>query len=148
MEKGIDLFTIISSEMNLQLNDIKTYSPLTLAYLGDAVYEVLVRTRVVCGGNTQVNKLHHKSSELVKAHSQAEIIKGILDELSEEEMTYYKRGRNAKSYTSAKNATIGDYRMATGFEALIGYLYLSGQTDRMIELVKKGINIIELQKQS
>ncbi len=146
MEKGIDLFTIISSEMNLQLNDIKTYSPLTLAYLGDAVYEVLVRTRVVCGGNTQVNKLHHKSSELVKAHSQAEIIKGILDELSEEEMTYYKRGRNAKSYTSAKNATIGDYRMATGFEALIGYLYLSGKTDRMIELVKKGINIIELQK--
>lgn len=148
MEKGIDLFTIISNEMNLQLNDIKTYSPLTLAYLGDAVYEVLVRTSVVCGGNTQVNKLHHKSSELVKAHSQAEIIKGIMEELSEEELSYYKRGRNAKSYTSAKNATIGDYRMATGFEALIGYLYLTGQTDRMIEIVNKGINIIEMQKQS
>ncbi len=143
MENGLEIFDFIAKEMNLEEHDLRTYSPLTLAYLGDAVYEVIIRTIVVSNGNTQVNKLHKKSSELVKAQAQATIIKGLMDILTEEEMGYYKRGRNAKSYTSAKNATIADYRMATGFEALVGYLYLSNQSDRMMDLIKKGLDIIE-----
>ncbi len=143
MENGLEIFDFIAKEMNLEEHDLRTYSPLTLAYLGDAVYEVVIRTIVVSKGNTQVNKLHKKSSALVKAEAQANIIKGIMEMLNEEEIGYYKRGRNAKSYTSAKNATIADYRMATGFEALIGYLYLSNQSERMMFLIQKGLDIIE-----
>ena len=84
--------------------------------------------------------MHKKSSNLVKAETQALIIKALMDELSEEELAYYKRGRNAKSYTSAKNASMSDYRMATGFEALVGYLYLTGQDERLFEIVKQGIS--------
>lgn len=143
MENGLEIFDFIAKEMHLEEHDLRTYSPLTLAYLGDAVYEVIIRTIVVSKGNTQVNKLHKKSSALVKAEAQANIIKGIMEMLNEEEIGYYKRGRNAKSYTSAKNATIADYRMATGFEALIGYLYLSNQSERMMFLIQKGLDIIE-----
>ncbi|NLL92727.1 MAG: ribonuclease III [Clostridiales bacterium] len=143
MEKSIDLFEYTAKHLDLMGKDITTFSPLTLAFLGDAVYEVIIRTMVVCEGNTQVNKLHKKSSNLVKAEAQANMIKSLMDELSEEELAYYKRGRNAKSYTSAKNATIADYRMATGFEALVGYLYLTRQSERMMELIKKGIAAVE-----
>lgn len=142
MENGIELFGTICKQLNLETHSMETYSPLTLAFLGDAVYEVIVRTIVVSDGNQQVNKLHKKSSMLVKAETQAKMIKVLMDGLSEEELAYYKRGRNAKSYTSAKNASIGDYRMATGFEALMGYLYLSNNTERMLELIKKGIELI------
>ena len=105
------------------------------AYLGDAVYEILIRTIVVSEGNMQVNKLHKKSSALVKAAAQAEFLMAIEEDLTEEEHAVYKRGRNAKSFSMAKNATMKDYRMATGFEALMGYLYLSGRTERMVDLV-------------
>ncbi|MBQ1192548.1 MAG: ribonuclease III [Lachnospiraceae bacterium] len=142
MENGLEIFQYIAEKMELNSEPIETYSPLTLAYIGDAVYEVIIRTMVVSKGNTQVNKLHKKSSSLVKAETQAKIIKALMEKLSEEEMHYYKRGRNAKSYTSAKNASIGDYRMATGFEALIGALYLSNQSERMIELIREGIKLI------
>ncbi len=143
MENGIDIYEIIKSSMGLKQNPIESYSPLTLAYIGDAVYEVVIRTLVISDGNTQVNKLHKRASYYVKANTQAEIIKLLMDELTEEELHYYKRGRNAKSYTSAKNASIGDYRMATGFEALVGYLYLTNQSTRMIELVKDGLKLLE-----
>lgn len=143
MENGIDIYEIIKSSMGLKQNPIESYSPLTLAYIGDAVYEVVIRTLVISDGNTQVNKLHKRASYYVKANTQAELIKLLMDELTEEELHYYKRGRNAKSYTSAKNASIGDYRMATGFEALVGYLYLTNQSTRMIELVKDGLKLLE-----
>lgn len=136
-----DLFGIIADKLNLEKADPMGYSPLVLAYIGDAIYEVVIRTKVISSGNTQVNKMHKQSSSYVKAETQALIIKGIMDELSEEELRVYKRGRNAKSFTSAKNASIGDYRMATGFEALMGYLYLSGQTERMLSLILRGIEI-------
>jgi ribonuclease-3 family protein len=77
----------------------------------------------------------------VKAERQSEIIQELLPELTEEEEQIYKRGRNAKSYSAAKNASVGDYRRATGFEALMGYLYLTEQEDRMLELIKKGIEL-------
>ena len=143
MGESLSIYDIIKNSFDLKENDPKSYSPLILAYIGDAVYEIIIRTIIVSDGNTQVNKMHKKSSNLVKAETQANIIKAIMDDLSEEELATYKRGRNAKSYTSAKNASISDYRMATGFEALIGYLYLSGQTERMTDIVKLGLSRVQ-----
>ena len=94
--------------------DENSYSPLVLAYIGDSVYEVIIRTKVINRGSMQVNKMHKQSSELVKAGTQAELIKAIEDMLTQEEHAVFKRGRNAKSATSAKNASVIDYRMATG----------------------------------
>ena len=123
----------------LEDTDIRTYSPLTLAYIGDAIYELVIRTILVEKGNTQVNKLHQRASKLVKASAQSEIIEKLKPYLTEEETGIFKRGRNAKSFTMAKNASMSDYRRATGFEALMGYLYLTEQWDRMLELIKIGI---------
>ena len=123
----------------LEDTDIRTYSPLTLAYIGDAIYELVIRTILVEKGNAQVNKLHQRASKLVKASAQSEIIEKLKPYLTEEETGIFKRGRNAKSFTMAKNASMSDYRRATGFEALMGYLYLTEQWDRMLELIKIGI---------
>ena len=99
----------------------------------------MIRTHVVSHGSMQVNKMHKKSASLVKAQTQAELIKILEPELTPLEHAAYKRGRNAKSVTMAKHATMIDYRMATGFEALMGYLYLTGRTERILELAKKGL---------
>lgn len=115
--------------------DIRTYSPLTLAYIGDGIFDLVIRTIVVGKGNTSANQLHHKTSHIVKAHSQAMMAEVLTEILTEEEKDVYRRGRNAKSHTMAKNATVADYRSATGFEALMGYLYLTNKSERMIELV-------------
>lgn len=115
--------------------NVGMYSPLVLAYIGDAVYELIIRTMIVNRGNCPVNQMHKKSSSLVKAAAQAELIHLIMEDLTEQEQSVYKRGRNAKSATAAKNASIQDYRTATGFEALVGYLYLNGEKERLIELV-------------
>ena len=123
----------------LENTDIRTYSPLTLAYIGDAIYELVIRTILVEKGNTQVNKLHQRASKLVKASAQSAIIEKLKPYLTDEEMGVFKRGRNAKSFTMAKNASMSDYRRATGFEALMGFLYLTEQWDRMLELIKIGI---------
>ena len=123
----------------LEDTDIRTYSPLTLAYIGDAIYELVIRTILVEKGNTQVNKLHQRASKLVKASAQSEIVEKLKPYLTEEEMGIFKRGRNAKSFTTAKNASMSDYRRATGFEALMGHLYLTEKWDRMLELIKIGI---------
>ncbi len=129
----------IGEVFSLTEQDIKTYSPLTLAYIGDAVYEIIVRTVLVGQGNAPVNLLHKRASNLVKAGAQKEAYDRIRERLTEEEMSVFRRGRNAKSYTSAKNAAIGDYRVATGFEALFGYWYLTGQTERMLQMAKAGM---------
>jgi ribonuclease-3 family protein len=141
MDKSIILD--MKEQFGLKEVDIRTYSPLSLAYIGDAVYEVIVRTILLHRGNMAVNKYHRKASHMVNASAQARIIKELEPMLTEEEMAVYKRGRNAKSYTSAKNATIIEYRMATGFEALIGYLYLKEEMDRIFVLVKAGLHIGE-----
>lgn len=119
--------------------DIVSYPPLTLAYIGDAIYEIIIRTYVVINTNTQVNKLHKMTSNLVKAKTQSDMIKSLYYELTEEELRIFKRGRNAKSVSVAKNASVTEYRTATGFEALMGYLYLNNETERMMELIKKGL---------
>lgn len=120
-------------------DDMRTYSPLVLAYIGDGIYELVIRSIVVGQGNRQVNKLHQQSSRYVKAQAQSAMMETLLPLLSEEEADIYKRGRNAKSYTTAKNASVNDYRRATGFEALMGYLYLQGNMERLLELVKAAV---------
>ena len=136
METGLNAF---KEALHLKHVEAGEYSPLALAYIGDAVYELAIRTLVMNRGNMQVNKMHKKSASLVKAQTQAELIKILEPELTPLEHAAYKRGRNAKSVTMAKHATMIDYRMATGFEALMGYLYLTEQFDRMAELLGKGL---------
>lgn len=112
------------------------YSPLVLAYLGDAVFEMYIRTMLVSKANMPVNKLHKEATGYVKAKAQSELLGKIYDKLTEEEISVFKRGRNAHSYTSAKNADVVDYRRATGFEALMGYLYIKGDSKRIKELLE------------
>ena len=116
-------------------------SPLVLAYIGDSIFDLVIKTYLLdTKGHMQVNKLNRFASNIVKAQSQSEMIGIIEPLLSPAEEAVYKRGRNAKSYTSAKNASISDYRRATGFEALMGYLYLEGEYERMIQLIKAGLD--------
>ena len=110
-----------------------------LAYIGDAVYELMVRRYVLEYGSMQPERLHKHATALVNAAAQSEMIGRLLPYLTEEEESVYKRGRNAHSPTMAKNATVGDYRRATGLEALIGYLYLKQDTERIVELMQKGL---------
>ena len=127
---------------HLEDQDLRSYSPLTLAYIGDGVYELIIRTILVKKGNCPVNRLHKKASSLVKAGAQSAIMEVIEEELTPEELSVYRRGRNAHSPTMAKHATMADYRRATGFEALMGYLYLKEDYTRMLTLVRMGIGAV------
>lgn len=109
-------------------------SPLTLAFIGDTVFDLLVRERVVKQANRPVGKLHAQCAKLVCAGAQALAVKLILPILTEEELAVYKRGRNAKSGHKPKNASEAQYHASTGLEALFGWLYLSGETQRVHEL--------------
>lgn len=129
----------LKGQFQLPPVDIRTYSPVVLAYIGDAVYELIIRTILVDQGNRQASTLHKKASTYVKASAQAAMAESFLPDLTEEELQYFKRGRNAKTVSMAKHATMHDYRHATGFEALMGYLYLTDQMNRMIDLVKMGM---------
>ena len=139
MEESITILDAIKKEFDCKEADIRTYSPLTLAYIGDAIYDLVIRTIVVERGNKSANNLHKQTVAYVNARVQAKMIDALESELSEEESAVYHRGRNAKSYTAAKNASIIEYRKATGFEALCGYLYLSGQQERMLYLIREAI---------
>lgn len=119
---------------------LNEYSPLVLAYIGDAVFELLVRTNIVMGGNRRIRDIHLDTVEMVKAQSQARVIRQIFTELNEEEQDIVRRGRNAKS-TPPKHADVGDYHMSTGFEALLGYLYLKGEEDRLLYLVNQALGV-------
>ena len=146
MEEGIrdvsGFQTLCREALRLKEMDPGTYSPLALAYIGDAVYELIVRTMVISHGSIQVNKMHKKSASLVNAGTQAEMIRLMMEELTEEETAVYKRGRNAKSVTTAKHATVVDYITATVFEALCGYLYLMGRLERLVTLISHGFEKI------
>ena len=144
MEKSLILKEKFLDEFGLEEQALRTYSPLTLAYIGDAIFELVVRTVLVERKNTQAEKLHKAATKIVKAETQALMIEAIKEELTEEELAVYKRGRNAKAVTRAKNATMAEYRRATGFEALMGYLYLKGDIVRMIELIHLGVEKAEV----
>lgn len=119
------------------------YSPSQLAYAGDAVYELLVRSYIINNHDYNVNLMHRQAVKFVKARAQANIIKELSPVLTEEEKKVVKRGRNAKVTSSPKNADLMDYRYATGFEALFGYLFLNNETDRLLSLFNMIIEIID-----
>lgn len=141
MEKSIefDWKSCMCETLELKEVDITGYSPLTLAYIGDSVYDLIIKTMIVTEGNKQVKKLHHETSKMVQASAQSEMMRVIQGHLTEEEHAIYKRGRNAKTVSPAKNQTLTDYRRATGFEALIGWLYMKNEWARILELVKIGL---------
>lgn len=131
-----DLLKITSGELSHKAN---SYSPLALAYIGDGIYEIFIRTYVMNRGNMPVNKMHKASRDLVRASSQCKIYYLIEELLTEEEQAVLRRGRNAKSISTPKNGDITEYRHATGLEALIGYLYIEGKVDRIKELIDTGL---------
>lgn len=135
-----NLLEITSGQMNHKAN---SYSPLALAYIGDGVYEMFVRTYVINKGNAPVNKMHKASRELVRASAQAKIYYLIEEALTENEMAVLRRGRNAKSISVPKNGDVTEYRHATGLEALIGYLYIDGQIERIKELIDLGLKRLD-----
>lgn len=133
MEKSMN--ELLDKMISMQKKKPEEYSPLLLAYIGDAVYEVYVRTALIKRGNLPVNELHRLSKRYVSAGAQSEIISKLEESLSDEELRIYKRGRNAKPGTLPKHADVGDYHRATGFEALVGYLYLKGDFERLYSLL-------------
>ena len=126
MEKsiGFEFDSYMQEVFQMKEVDVNSYSPLTLAYIGDSIYDLIIKSLVINQGNRQVNKLHKETSMYVQASTQSLMMRAMQEELTEEEHAVYKRGRNAKSVSPAKNQSITDYRRATGFEALLGYLYL------------------------
>ncbi len=122
---------------------LRTYSPQTFAYLGDAVYSLFMRDRVVRRGNCPAKKLHNATIVYVSANAQEAAIDGLFDALTEEERDIYERGKNTKVETHAKNASLTTYHKATGLECLVGYLYLKGDRERLEELMTRAAEINE-----
>lgn len=130
------------------MRDYRQLNGLALAYVGDAVYETYIRQHLVAQGHTRPSQLHRLSTHYVSAKAQARLIQKMLDEkmLNEEEESFYRRGRNSKSQTSAKNTEIKSYRMSTGFESVMGYLHLTKQEERVEQLVQWCIQQVEKEK--
>lgn len=123
--------------------DAKECSPLVLAYIGDCVFDLIIKTMAAGRGNRPVHKLHEETSRYVKASAQSFMMRSMQEHLTEEEHAIYRRGRNSRTVSPAKNQSITDYRRATGFEALIGYLYLRREYERLTELVALGLESME-----
>lgn len=134
--------------MSEEQADYQQLNGIALAYMGDAAYEVFIRQHLIEQGLTKPTKLHHKATMYVSAKAQAALIDLMTqdDLLSETEQDYFRRGRNAKSYTHAKNTSVMTYRISTGFEALFGYLHLSHQTERLAELAHWCIDQVEAER--
>lgn len=145
MEKsvGFEFDSYMQEVFQMKEVDVHSYSPLTLAYIGDSIYDLIIKSLVINQGNRQVNKLHKETSMYVQASTQSLMMRAMQEELTEEEHAVYKRGRNAKSVSPAKNQSITDYRRATGFEALLGYLYLKKEWKRMLDLLKIGLDSLK-----
>lgn len=145
MEKGItfEFYDQIREVLGLPETDVDSCSPLVLAYMGDCVYDLIIKSMVVSRGNKQVHRLHEETSSYVQASAQSQMMRAMQPHLTEEEHAIYRRGRNTRSVSAAKNQTITDYRRATGFEALAGYLFLKKRYARLMELVKIGLDSLE-----
>jgi len=140
VEKSVDNIIFNSISEVMKPTEVSSrYSPLALAYIGDSVYDLLVKRYFVMKSNMQTEKYHKKVSSIVSANSQAEFIEGYMDSLTEDEQAVFKRARNSSPHTKAKNASLQNYLKATGFEAILGYLYLSGQNERLYEIVDKSV---------
>lgn len=138
MEESLGFLEQLKASFGYEEVDIRTYSPLTLAFLGDGVYELVVRSLLVGRGNRGVESLHKEKSRYVNAKTQAQIAENIRELFTQEEEAIYRRGRNTNIHSSAKNASMSDYRKATGLEALCGYLYLQNNMERLTGLLKEG----------
>ena len=140
-----EIFKLYKEKLNLKAVDVQTTSPLILAYIGDCLYDLAVREYVVSNFPGVVNAVNQKKTTFVCAHAQSEIMGFLIGQgvLTDEEMSVYRRGRHQKSATHSKNSSIQEYRRATGFEALIGYLYLTEQYERMIDLEARGITHLQ-----
>lgn len=130
-------------ERKKEKEDAKMLSPLVWAYIGDGIYEMFVRMNLVNHSNAKPNKLHKQAIEFVSAKAQADILKKIENQLSEKELEIVKRGRNVQNHHVAKNANVADYAMSTAFEALIGYLYLMKEDERLKEILNLSIKVIK-----
>lgn len=135
----MDFFEGLDKHLNLEPFKPNTYSPLSLAYIGDSIYDLVIRTMVMNQGNKAVGKMHKEVSSYVNAKAQAQIYFKVANKLTEEEQAAFKRGRNAKSNSTPKNADLKTYKHATGLEAVLGYLYLQGKLDRIFELIALGL---------
>ncbi len=141
MEESVALYSYIKQMFGEGEVDVRTYSPLTLAFIGDCVFDLVARTYLVGQGNRAVEELHKRKSAIVKASAQAAMARELYESLTEEERDVYRRGRNAKSGSVARNASVADYRKATGLEALCGYLFLQDKTERIVELIRRGMEL-------
>ena len=137
MEEGLSADGIARA-FGIERQDIRMLSPQSLAFLGDSVYELAVRTYLVEQGQRPLKKFHNEKVKLVNAAAQAGIVDIIEPELTQEELDMVRRGRGAKVASPARGASLGDYHKATGLETLCGYLYLTGRSERMIELLRRG----------
>ncbi len=134
-----DFVSNMRKNYDIKPMEVMNLHPLVLAYIGDAVYEVYIRTMLVINNKKNVNGLHKLSIKYVKAKAQSDIVHRIMDMLSQDEQDVVRRGRNAKSATVPKHAEITDYRYSTGYEALIGYLYLTNNTQRLMEILELSV---------
>ena len=153
MEEGLERKGLNELSMLSQIHrefgggevDIRTYSPLTLAYIGDAVFEVIIRTLIVEKGQRAANTLHKHATKVVCAQAQAKMMDAVYECLTEEEQDIYRRGKNTKLHSTAKNASLADYRKATGFEALCGYLFLKDDMVRVTQFVRQAIEMAQIE---
>ena len=143
LQKPEDIWHLAMEDFQKQFGiskvNVKAYSPLSLAYIGDTIFDMIFRTLVVSRFNMAAHKYHKKVCQYVSAVAQSQMVEQIQELFTEEELEIYKRGRNSKPYNKAKNASVIEYQRATGLEALVGYLYLDGRMERIFELVKEGI---------
>ena len=138
-----DLPAKIKEQFEIKDTDINAYNPLTLAFIGDSVYETIVRTMVVSKGNKSVNALAKDKNKLVNAKTQSRIAEILTEYYTEEEADIYRRGKNAKTANHSKSAAYSEYHRATGLEAVFGYLYLTGKLDRCLELFKTALEKLD-----
>ncbi len=150
MEQNIDKSSVwkpaieaFKEKFELPENDVRTYSPLAFAYIGDTVYDMIFRTIVVSRKNMAAHKYHKEVCRYVSAVAQSKMVEVLKDIWTDEEEAMYRRGRNSNPYNKAKNASVIEYQRATGLECLMGYLYLKGDFDRIMELVKYGLEHID-----
>lgn len=134
-----DIVSNMRKDFDIKPMEVLNLNPLVLAYIGDAVYEVYIRTMLVINKKTNVNMLHKLSIKYVNAKAQSDIIHRIMDKLTQDEQDVVRRGRNAKSATAPKHAEITDYRYSTGYEALIGYLYLTNDIERLTYILRLSV---------
>ena len=133
-------FDSLIESFNIKAPDVKGYSPLALAYIGDTVFDLIFRTLVVSRCNMAANKYHNEVKHYVSAVAQSEMVEKMKEHFTEEEERVYLRGRNSKPYNKAKNASVMEYQRATGLECLVGYLYLQKNMKRVIELIHYAVD--------